>query len=215
MHTGICPWLRPILSSINTYMAGNESGGFAFIGMFTRQQIDGSLYNGKGMGREDFLTKFLALQASDPEKFTWQGLMIGCTTIIGAGSDTTSISLNSVVYNLWKHPETLQKLREELDGRVNGALSFRDAQELPYLQAVLKEALRMHPATGLPLVRVVPKGGVMLAGRFFKEGVSIISIWSKSPADGIECGGRQLMSCARQPRGVWRGCGCVQARTLA
>jgi len=30
----------------------------------------------------------------------------------------------------------------------------------------------MHPATGLPLARVVPKGGITIAGKFLGEGVS-------------------------------------------
>lgn len=46
-------------------------------------------------------------------------------------------------------------------------LSFQEAQKLPYLQACIKEGLRMHPATGLPMVRVVPKGGSTIAGRYF------------------------------------------------
>jgi cytochrome P450 len=36
---------------------------------------------------------------------------------------------------------------------------------MPYLQAVMKEALRMHPATGLPLERVVPAGGASICDR--------------------------------------------------
>ena len=43
---------------------------------------------------------------------------------------------------------------------------------MPYLQACIKEGLRMHPATGLPLARVVPAGGATIAGTFFPEGVS-------------------------------------------
>jgi hypothetical protein len=43
---------------------------------------------------------------------------------------------------------------------------------MPYLQAVIKEALRVHPATGLPLEQVVPEGGTPLCGRFFPQGVS-------------------------------------------
>ena len=42
---------------------------------------------------------------------------------------------------------------------------------MPYLQAVLKEALRMHPATGLILGRLVPPEGVTLAGQYFSPGV--------------------------------------------
>lgn len=46
---------------------------------------------------------------------------------------------------------------------------------MSFLQACIKESLRLHPATGLPLARVVPKGGVNLLGRDFNEGVSPIT----------------------------------------
>lgn len=57
-------------------------------------------------------------------------------------------------------------------GEVSESLTFNDTQKMPYLQAVIKEGIRLHPAAGLPLQRVVPKGGVKLAGQFFPEGVS-------------------------------------------
>lgn len=44
---------------------------------------------------------------------------------------------------------------------------------MPYLQACIKEGLRMHPATGLPMGRVVPKGGATIANVYFPENVSL------------------------------------------
>lgn len=44
---------------------------------------------------------------------------------------------------------------------------------MPYLQACIQEGLRVHPATGLPLVRLVPEGGATISGRFFPPGVSL------------------------------------------
>jgi cytochrome P450 len=55
---------------------------------------------------------------------------------------------------------------------------FKEAQNLPYLQAVIKEALRLHPASGLPLGRVVPKGGAEIAGYYFPEQVSFSFVGS-------------------------------------
>lgn len=60
-----------------------------------------------------------------------------------------------------------------VQGAISSPIQFQEAQRLPYLQACIKEALRLHPATGLPLARVVPRGGVVLSGSFFPEGVSL------------------------------------------
>jgi hypothetical protein len=66
---------------------------------------------------------------------------------------------------------------DDREGGDSDPVTFAQAQKMPYLQAVLKEALRMHPATGLPLGRVVPEGGALIAGKMFPAGVSIPRIW--------------------------------------
>ena len=75
------------------------------------------------------------------------------------------------------NPEVTDKLREEVSEHRSTAahprhFSFKETQEMPYLQAVIKEALRLHPAVGQPLERVVPAGGTTIAGQFFPGGVS-------------------------------------------
>ncbi|KAL0262771.1 hypothetical protein SLS55_001744 [Diplodia seriata] len=49
------------------------------------------------------------------------------------------------------------------DGWASSLLRWSDVRDLPYLGAVVNEALRVHPAAGLPLERVVPAGGVTLS----------------------------------------------------
>jgi cytochrome P450 len=94
---------------------------------------------------------------------------------IAVGSDTTSISLSSVLLFLFRSLDCLRKVREELEGsHLKERPSFKDVQILPYLQAVIKEALRIHPAVGLPLFRAVPKGGVVMAGHFSSEKVGML-----------------------------------------
>jgi hypothetical protein len=181
------------------------NSGSQYLGIFTQEQIlDGQkskpksvLEKDESKPTDDFLTKTLRMHALQPDKFPMTAVFSTCMTNIGAGSDTTSVSLAGIMYHLMKSPATLEKvrtplwtvfetnaellqLRQELDQAVEERgstemLSFQEVQKLPYLQAVIKEGLRRHPATGLPMVRVVPKGGAKIAGRFFPEKVNMNS----------------------------------------
>lgn len=157
-----------------------KDGGFMHMAAFTQKRIEEHMStNGKDVGKEgqSMLSQMLMMQESEKKEITAQDVFAMCMTNIGAGSDTTSISFSSIIYNLIRHPPALRKLQIEVDeafaaGHLSSPPTFAEAQAMPYLQAVVKEALRVHPATGLPLFRVVPKGGTTLAGRFFPEGVS-------------------------------------------
>jgi cytochrome P450 len=140
----------------------------------------------KNAGREgppDIMTKILLAHEEDPKKMTELDMFTMCQSNIGAGSDTTAITLSSILYHLLKYPKTYQRLQDEIDtaakeGRVSDPVTFKEAQELPYLQAVIKEALRMHPAIGLPMQRIVPPEGTIIAGRFIPGGSSVgINAW--------------------------------------
>ncbi|KAK1507966.1 uncharacterized protein CCOS01_16272 [Colletotrichum costaricense] len=133
--------------------------------------------------RQDFMSKLFRLHHENPGKFPESAVFTTCMTNIGAGSDTTSISLCAVIYDLASHPRVLQRLREDIDAKFAELdnpefIPFKDAQAMSYLQACIKESLRLHPATGLPLARVVPKGGVNLLGRDFNEGCVVgVNTW--------------------------------------
>jgi cytochrome P450 len=122
--------------------------------------------------------RLLIAREKDPEKISqYNVFMAGISNII-AGSDTTSVSLSSILYNLVQHPNTMRKLREEIkdfeeQGRCSNPVTFKESQDMPYFQAIMKEALRMHAATGLPLWRIVPEGGVEICGQFFPAGTEL------------------------------------------
>ena len=104
------------------------------------------------------------------------------TSNITAGSDTTAILLRTTIYSLLSHPATLSRLLSELDSlppsSVRTSTTFKQARSLPYLDACIKEAGRLHPPFGLPLERVVPPEGATVCGQRFTGGTVVgMSPW--------------------------------------
>ncbi|KAJ9668219.1 hypothetical protein H2201_001648 [Coniosporium apollinis] len=130
----------------------------------------------------DLLTKFTQAQHAHPSFMTSTQVLTSCVSMVFAGSETTAISLSTVFYYLLKHPRCYAKLMAELDGAVrdgtiadreNGAVSWAESQKLPYLDAVVQESFRIHPAAGLILERVVPKQGIDILGERIPGGTIV------------------------------------------
>ena len=125
--------------------------------------------------KTDYLTSLLAKHRRTPDHFSVDDAYYHIISNIVAGGETTGIALTAAMYLLVKSPRVLEKLRGELE-RVkrgeNGRVGVMEAQNCGYLNAVIKEVLRLFPPAGLNLPRVVPKGGLVLMGRWFPERVS-------------------------------------------
>ncbi|CAH9080119.1 unnamed protein product [Cuscuta epithymum] len=70
-----------------------------------------------------------------------------CTTLLAAGTDTTANSLTWALSLVLNNEDVLKKIRDELDMHVGRERLVNDADinNLIYLQAVVKETLRLHP----------------------------------------------------------------------
>ncbi|PVH76614.1 cytochrome P450-like protein [Cadophora sp. DSE1049] len=127
--------------------------------------------------RRDFLDRFLAANKKDPEFISDQRVLALTVANVFAGSDTTAITLRAVFYFLMKHPETMNKLLQELKdadlGHKEQIVSWEQARNLPYLSAVIQESLRMHPAVGLALERIVPAHGLQAGKTFIPAGTIV------------------------------------------
>lgn len=80
--------------------------------------------------------------------------------------------------NLLSEPRTLAALRAELDeaqsrDQLSFPVTWKESRELPYLDACIKEAGRIHPPFGLPLERIVPEGGLTISGEFVPAGTIV------------------------------------------
>lgn len=195
---GIYAWAHPYLYKIAEKLPGSGAAGRNYIMDFVQMRMVERERHRKALNSEDQTpTKIsedstrdlldLCLDAEEDQKkgmTRYHVFMMGLSNII-AGSDTTSTALCGILWHLTASPDALAKLRKELDQAIeNGKMTrsyipFKESQNLPYLQACIKEGLRMCSPTGLPLWRVVPKGGAEIMGRFFPEGSEVgINTWT-------------------------------------
>lgn len=119
----------------------------------------------------DFLDRFIdAARIDKPPGYDLRLLMEWTLVNIMAGADTTAISLTAILYYLLQAPAKMRKLMEELKAaNLSYPVSWKECQDLPYLDACIKEAYRLHPVIGLGLGRVasglkMPDGFVLQDG---------------------------------------------------
>jgi len=128
--------------------------------------------------RNDMLAKLLKVADEKASDFDITDVYTESYTAIFAGGDTTAIAMRTVVYHLCKNPAAKAKLQAEIDtaqekGRLSPNITYAEALKLPYLIAVVKEAMRVHPSIALTFPRHVPKGGREICGHFFTEGCRV------------------------------------------
>jgi len=96
--------------------------------------------------------------------------------MIMAGSETTATSLAGTINLLVQNPDKLRILADELrtrfDVETSDSISLDELHDLPYLNAVLKEGLRLCAPFPWILPRVIPTGGGNICGAWLPEGVS-------------------------------------------
>lgn len=85
-----------------------------------------------------------------------------------AGSDTTAGAIRSILLLIMTNARVYTKLQTEIDKAVQdglapaageGIIAIAQTKQLPYLQAVIREALRIQPPIANVFARDVPPGG--------------------------------------------------------
>ena len=82
-----------------------------------------------------------------------------------------------MTYFIAKYPAVQAKLQEELDAALGDCVvpNFEDVKNLPYLDAVIHEGLRLFATLGIGLPRVVQAEGLTVLGKTFPPG-TIVSV---------------------------------------
>ncbi|RAH40028.1 cytochrome P450 [Aspergillus brunneoviolaceus CBS 621.78] len=102
-----------------------------------------------------------------------------------AGTETISCLLSSLVADLLRHHNVLQRLTAEVRATISDPsfISIADVRKLKYLDACIKEAFRRYNPVPEILPRVVGPGGILVAGRWVPGGTRVyVSMYATSNA---------------------------------
>ncbi|TVY51209.1 Cytochrome P450 monooxygenase gsfF [Lachnellula cervina] len=100
------------------------------------------------------------------------------TISLFAGSDTTATSLRGTILHIATNPQVYSRLVNEISaasiaGKISNPMANEEAANLPFLQACIKEGLRIFPPITSLRERAVPAGGDTILGHFVPAGTNI------------------------------------------
>ncbi|KAL4931663.1 cytochrome P450 [Aspergillus undulatus] len=121
---------------------------------------------------------------SDGECLSDREIRNDAQSFIVAGSDTTANTLTYLVWSVLKNRKIQERLVAELAALTKtlsieegldkkDALSDTSLRDLPYMNQVINEALRLYPAVPSGLPRTVPDKGSTLAGYWIPGGATV------------------------------------------
>ncbi|XP_031267955.1 trimethyltridecatetraene synthase-like [Pistacia vera] len=136
----------------------------------------------KDFEAKDMVDSLLRL-ADDPKldaKLTSDSVKGFTQDLIAGGTDTSATTVEWAMSELLKQPELMKKATEELD-RVIGRerwVEEKDIPQLPYIDAIMKETMRIHPVAVL-LAPHLALEDCNVAGYHIRKGTRVfINSWS-------------------------------------
>ncbi|KAE8774113.1 cytochrome P450 71A1-like [Hordeum vulgare] len=136
---------------------------------------------GEGFVASDFLDVLLEI-ASDPNlevKISREGIKAFTQDLI-VGAETSASTVEWAISEILMKPEVFAKATEELD-RIVGRrrwVTEKDIPSLPYVEAIVKETMRMHPGSPMLSPRV-SREDASIAGYDIPAGTRVfINVWA-------------------------------------
>ncbi|KXN74691.1 cytochrome P450, partial [Conidiobolus coronatus NRRL 28638] len=121
------------------------------------------------------------IDSQDPEtgeKLTNDQIAVECMTLLFAGMDTTANTLTWTLYEILRNPNVYELVEKEILDEFpnfNEPISVEKAKSnLKYFEATLLESMRIYPVAPGGLPRVVPEGGVTIAGHYLPANTIIL-----------------------------------------
>ncbi|KAI9146737.1 NADPH--cytochrome P450 reductase [Paramyrothecium foliicola] len=125
---------------------------------------------------DDFFQALMEDKNGKLQDLEWGEIVAEVNIMMNAGSVTTAIAITNVIYQLLRNPETLEKVRREVDDALEPdeiIAPYDKVKHLPYLRACLDESLRLFPPTPQGLGRKTPPEGLCIMGHYVPGNTSV------------------------------------------
>lgn len=140
-----------------------------------RKIIYDRLNGGESVRRQDILQILIDSQKSvhKEDRLTVDAIAQETVLFLIVGSETTSATLGFILIQLLRNPDKLALLREEIDALPLQGKMFAHEQlkNLPYLNGVIHEGLRMDPIVAVGVERQTYKDTTLGGQLFLPKGV--------------------------------------------
>ncbi|KFG79548.1 putative elymoclavine monooxygenase [Metarhizium anisopliae] len=127
--------------------------------------------------RDSHMKRYLAMDSNDSAKDkVVPNPLEDIFNFVAGGSDTTSYTLACAFFYILSSPEIHAKLVKELDENapfIRDTFDYIKIQNLSYLNAVIKETLRISVPVPGCLPRIVPGGGTTLGSVYLPAGTAV------------------------------------------
>ncbi|XP_022150738.1 cytochrome P450 71A1-like [Momordica charantia] len=145
-------------------------------------------HNGRRMGvRDNYVAKdmvdVLLQLADDPNlevKLERQGVKAITQDLIAAGTESSVVTIEWALSELLKRPDIFKKTTSELDKVVGRErwVEEKDIANLPYINAIVKETMRLHPIAPM-LVPRLSREDCQIAGYDIAKGTRVlVNVWT-------------------------------------
>lgn len=141
---------------------------------YNKDRVDKRLELGTDVDRPDFISYIL--RHNDEKGMSRLEIQACAAILTTAGSETTASLLSGVTFHLLNNPDAYKKLVDEVRTtfKHEGEINSIAVAQLPYLNAVLEEGLRMYPPTPCAIPRVTSPEGDEICGQWIPGNVGAL-----------------------------------------
>ncbi|XP_039167800.1 cytochrome P450 76A1 [Eucalyptus grandis] len=178
------PWLRRLdPQGLRRKMDREMGKAISIASELVRERIEEKKKNWGDNDRRDFLDVLLEFEGNgkdEPAKLSEKQINIFILEIFMAGTETTNSTIEWALTELLLNPDSKVKVEAELSRVVGSNRKFleTDIDQLPYLQAVVKETMRLHPPVPFLLPRRAIRDTIFMGYNVPKNTQVFVNAWA-------------------------------------